>query len=540
MTTSTFLNEQSRTAVKTPYEWTPLQAPPGWRSRAGWPLNYVSSAALCDGVRDRTIKFTAGQKDEFHRDILLLAGHHLIGNVAAALEVAVALQKAQEEGVTVIGNSAGLDFLAGRCHQSNGWEGFSGTKAADAEEVRWSSLRRLARNLSWHGPIDSLIALARSEVTVISHNPLLLQQASKRDLGPIGYLHASSLLLSSRQSSRQSQRHKPCALALSTDMLDAMLDDPKLSPEMVIRLTEMLLKTVTSVIDQALSDLLALREARMPKEIWSGTGGSWASRAIGLAALSQGAKVCRFSHGAKDGMIADTETLAYIELASSSQFMLGTRKAAGLAERLGLAQSNSVTRPVSLSGGQGLPLLKSVPAHQVQTSTKSARKVMYAPTIMRGARQLVPALLPDCVYLNWQMTVGEALQNGYHECLLKPHPEGAARGMPHPLASCGRLAEERFEAYLSWADVFVFDWGESTTFWEAVCTNRPILYLDLGLTAFNPEIAPLIRQRCHFLPVSYDERNCPILDVALLNAAISDAPEFVDSGSLREFLIGDL
>ena len=164
-------------------------------------------------------------------------------------------------------------------------------------------------------------------------------------------------------------------------------------------------------------------------------------------------------------------------------------------------------------------------------------QVIYAPTILRGQRQFLPPILPDVIYLDWQLRLVEALQNMPVNLMCKPHPEGLLRGQRHPLADVAPTSTQPFESHIAWADRFLFDYGQSTTFAEALCTDRPIIFIDMGNPIFNVQIKEMIARRCHVIAARFDVRNRPLVDAEELRDALCGGPEQVDPGEFRALLM---
>ena len=83
----------------------------------------------------------------------------------------------------------------------------------------------------------------------------------------------------------------------------------------------------------------------------------------------------------------------------------------------------------------------------------------------------------------------------------------------------------------------------SSTFWIALCTNRPIVLVELGYsyldTFFTEEIRPAIERRVRFVRAHNDDRNRLVVNEEELEHAILTAPETVTSAELQTLLIGE-
>lgn len=506
----------------------PLDAPADWRERLVWPHPPRRTAAAVDGARDRYLRWAAALSNSEDRARALLAGHSLLAGATAVMEWAAILHAADKAALPVTHRYPELAYLAGAVDTAPGLTGVDPNKAGRLASISRPVLRRLARTASWDGPLAAPATQLLAQRTAISHNTLLIAEARRAGRFRLAFLHADDLL--GRARARAQTPDPARADGLAAAGAAALAADDSLPDDLRTRAQRLIETAAYTLFRRADADLQALADGPAPPmDVWAGTGGAWAARAIGLTALARGGAVTRFSHGGKDGMLADRETLAMIELCVSSRFVFGTEAAARSAREAGLADRSILGAGCELAGGGGHALfaegarLAGVWRDGAWRTAQARPRLLYTPTILHGARQLSPALLPDAVYLDWQMRVSEALLDAPVDFMAKPHPEGLTKGAPHPLEQVAPCAPEKFEAYLGWADCFLFDWGESTTFWEALCTDRPIVYLDLGLTEFLPEVRAAIEARCTVLPIAYDERGRPILEPDRLRDAASQA-----------------
>ena len=167
------------------------------------------------------------------------------------------------------------------------------------------------------------------------------------------------------------------------------------------------------------------------------------------------------------------------------------------------------------------------------------RRVLYTPLPLIGFRQVIPAFLPDPMSLDWQMRLIETLKTMPVDFACRPHPEGILKGRLHPLASVIDIQTKRFEDHIADTNVFVFDYVQSTTFYEALCTDRIVVLIDMGADIFDEDMSAALRQRCRTVRAHYDDRNRPHVDVDELHEAICSGPENGDPGFFRQLLLDE-
>ncbi len=304
------------------------------------------------------------------------------------------------------------------------------------------------------------------------------------------------------------------------------------------RASSLVKQTAQAHLDKALVDMAALRNVSLPVDIWSGSGGLYAPRAVGLEVLRRGGRVTRFDHGTPREFVVTPEVTALLELCVSSEFVLATAEAAAVCRiqiDVGLLDA---ARPVAISGGNGDPVFAAVPLRRPAKEAGERLRVVYCPTQLLGFRQLLPAQPPDTIYLDWQMRVAEALRELDVDLVCQAHPEGLLKDRPHPLADVATTLRGNFDAQLGSADVFVFDTPTTTALWQAACTNARIVYLDIGSGAMTPSISAVFAKRARVINITYDEANRPVLDRARLRDAVlaDDGP--ADPMPLRRLLAG--
>ena len=255
--------------------------------------------------------------------------------------------------------------------------------------------------------------------------------------------------------------------------------------------------------------------------------------------MRRGGEVTLFAHGGPAGLADLHEVLSFTDLCVANRYVAPTEAVAELIRDSRALSCIAPYRRPEIVGLDGDPQFRRV----VRTSSRAPAprpRVVYAPTLVRGhIAQHIPPLLPAAVYLDWQLRVAETITAMAVDLLCKPHPEGALKGRPHPLAEVAAISYLPFEAVMGEADVFIFDYPRSTAFWTALCSDRPVVLLDLGITGFDPRIEPLIAERCRIVRVRFDARNRPVVDREALAEAIAGGPRRADPGAFRRLLAGE-
>jgi len=501
-----------------------------WRERVWWPVG-IAEANRIGADQVRAALAWAKPHDDLLRDAALLALPNILAYGRAIVFLALAASRAGRARVQLLSDEPELSYLL------NGEGALPGRSAPilAAEPMRFELARRLLRIRSWSSSLRTAAALVNPSAVAISHNILLRKAAAECDR-PVGFRHSDSILAGARRRSPpalpQAQGHDLSSLALAV-LGDAVPDEPYRT-----RTLALLEAVARPHLALAVTDVRAMRNARLPKSVWSGSGGLYAPRAIGIEVLRRGGDVVRFDHGKPKGFVEAREIDALVEFAVSSEFVVPTEEAAEITRRYSDETLLPWMKHPRIRGTGGDPTFARLPAMRARREPSRRLRVVYAPTQLLGFRQLLPVQAHDVIYLDWQMRVAEALSELPIELICQPHPEGLFRGRPHPLAKVAASVSGNFDAQLERADVFVFDYPSTTAMWEVACTDARIVFIDIGAGEMTPTVAKLFRDRARIVATSHDAANRPQLDRAALRDAVLASSGPVDPMPLRRLLVG--
>lgn len=501
-----------------------------WRDQVWWPIPIAEANAVASAQARRGLAWVAECESGLMRDAALLALPVVLAYGRAILMSALAVDRATKEGIHLVADAAEFEFLRSGTGDVPDRSGL----ILSSDKIRHELARRIARVRSWSGLQRTVRAFLSPDALAVSHNALLRKAAASAPTA-IGFKHADSILTAARRSSGYVQNLDIAGMAdrLSAVLIESdALDEPYLG-----RARQLSRHMAFAHLARAAQDIGALRSVPLPDQVWSGSGGPHAPRAIGLEVLHRGGEVVRYDHGKPKAFVHGSEVDAVVEFSSSSKFVVATAGAADLAVRhsdLGLA----CWRPSpTISGMEGDPTFASVPVRRIKQASRPL--VVYAPTQLLGFRQLLPVQQHDTVYLKWQMEIVEMLRDLPIDFICQPHPEGLFGGKPHPLDGLADVRRGGFEKQLQHADVFVFDYPSTTTMWQAACTDAKVVYLDMGSGVMTPEIAELFAKRAVVLPVAFDAGNRPLIDRATLRDAVLTESGPADPSAFRRLLAGD-
>lgn len=504
-------------------------AQPEWRRSVSWPVGLAEANSICvQQVRD-ALAWTRQLADPRLYDATSLALPLLLAYGRAIVLAALAIERANCRGAQIAGTAAELNYLL----TGDGPLPVRADPVLPPARLNLSYARRIARMRSWTPLARVPRALVSPRAVAIGHNPLL-RAVAREERGAIGFRHAETILDAVR-----------CKTVPAIDVSEAsralaliLVDSANLSERYRSRALQLVEAVAQNHVGKAARDLAALRSASLPLEVWTGSGGLYAPRAIGIEVLRRGGRVRRFDHGTPREFVATPEITALLELSVSSEFTLATRGAADIC-RAEMAHGPASGRDVTISGAEGDPVFRRAPARRKRGEGGKLR-VVYAPTLLLGFRQLVPALPPDAVHLDWQMRVAEFLHALPVEFVCQAHPEGLFLNRPHPLETVAPTLRGNFGAQLEKADVFVFDYPTTTALWEATCTDARIVYLDMGVGRMPPDVARAFAKRATIVPVMHGEDHRMTFDAKSLRDAVLTRHAPADPADFRRLLAGDV
>ena len=393
--------------------------------------------------------------------------------------------------------------------------------------------RRVLRTLDWSSGATALRALWHPAIVAVSHN-YLLSRAARRSAELVGFRHAESILCEALERSRDRDLGdwREIADRLTDLLLPEGLDDEHGKP-----LRSRILGIASATLQFVRRAQLALAAyADLPRRCWSGSGGNMPARLIGLEVMRRGGDATRFAHGGSFAVVDEVHALAATEFIASSKVIFETRATADIVVA-GRVNDYLGDLKVAVSGSDGDPfmLLPTSPPRAV-----GKRRVMYVPTCLSDGIVAPIPTYPDPVYIDFQHRLVAALSKSPVDIVVQPHPRDIDDGRRHPLDVLAMVNRGRFETVIDDADILVFDYPHSTTFAQALCSAKPIVFLDSwGGSLFNDFVRDHVAARCRVVDVRPSaEGNLPEFDAEALRDAVCGAVGAVDATVFRSLLGG--
>lgn len=512
-----------------PYDFKAISALTDWRDNLRWPTDPRDASGLANALTDGYLSFAAST-DSKTAAVLMLSSASVLALALVYAESSHVAQAAAGHGIALVGGPPEALYLRG--------EG----ALCDLPPQRKRHVRGRPRSLHFARSIKNSAAIAGvagflgqflEGPVIISRNSLLEAHVRRRRM-PARFVYPENLLAGLEDGAANIAA--PSHLGDAVEALVASLTTvSKLAEPFAERFSRLLTAFAHDHAETASRHLQFLIDSkRLPEILYSGTAGNYMARLAGVAVAQRGGRAVRFDHGGPS-LLASGNKLGHcqVEDSVSTEVMLPSSTLARVAEAR-YSQSPFAKRPVAFDSDAGdtayaLGGRDKVPA-------QSARRVLYVPTLLSGFWQYIVPDLPDVVSLDWQIRLAGQLAKLPIDLVCKPHPEGELANLPNPLEAVSKVSYEPFEAHLRKTDVFVLDLMSSTTFWKAMCTDVPVVYVDLGINRFDDWIRPIVSARCRIVEARYDERNLPYVDEEALEHAVCDAPQVCDGQPIRTLM----
>lgn len=270
----------------------------------------------------------------------------------------------------------------------------------------------------------------------------------------------------------------------------------------------------------------------IPRRLWVGTSaGVWA-RILCRLTRREGGTTTGHDHGAGTAHLVDYMS-GLAELDFCDEFIAFTPAAAD-SYATGFDPDRSTTGNIpkitSLPNRGSTGALPSAPSGTKHSRDSAIKTIMYTSSFYAGDRVTANVRIPDIVSLDWEARLFNHLGQWGFEVLHKPHPSSTALPRPGFVEQFGgRLVLQRLEAVFDQADAFMFSSSQSSTFPFLLASDKPGVFIDLGLRQWTPEAYDLLARRCAIVRGWFDEQNRIQIDWDEVRSAIEQARHLSDT-----------
>ena len=476
----------------------------------------------------------ANSESDMHSSALLMS-LATINSVWAYCEKALCVQYEREKGVRFASDSEIFSYLRG-VTPLPGNVGSVPLRLLQPPPPRHPFVRSVINTSRMTNWWKIPMTLVMPEVEVGSDNSLLVEYSLRNNSSSL-FQDCNHALQDIRRST--TAQENPALEDLVIDQLEHLVvGNLHLEENLAKRLAALVRHQIRPFINLIVRDLSCMQSAqKIPSAYWGGSGGKYASRLMSFECLRRGGDVTHFDHAGTLGFLKLPEVFAMLELAPSSRYVMATDRHAELARKTGALELVSALRPVDVVGGPGYTYIRDL---KLTTSTARSKKptVMYLSSFSNSETKSATHYLSQVIYQDWSIRLARALSALPINLVCKPHPDFKYPGPSHPLAQFATVINLPFEDVINDADVFIYDCFNSTTFWEAVCTDKKIICIDIGLPRPTDAARPILERRCTFIQASFDDSNRLRIDEDALEDAILGPAQRPLPDELRAILIG--
>jgi hypothetical protein len=524
------------------FDLSSLEGDDDWRKRMTWPFSQQENLdlfknmmrCLVEAVRDIDDAETARIAEAS-----LPRAYHFI---YAALHGACVVDASNMKKLCVKADTHEIRYLMGELPLDSIPDDFfeSMFLLPTGRPLDW--LRTLAFPRFWTSWLKLPMTLLAPQSTAIGYNHMMNDWIKNKCLR-VNYIDPKLMLRKELCRLDSSNVEYKRAEIAAECMVSALTIPNNMDEDLKKRLKDYLsyaVHTCTRKIAEMQTAFKAVR--KLPMHALNATGGNLAAGLLANEILRRGGEVTGFDHTTGRGLERNVEYTVLLEAVFTSKFVVSTEKAAVMFNRLCPERLLHPRHSCKIVGGTGYPTIRSLDFNKrIENANPKLPRVTYASPQFRGIKQANPPTTADPVQLDWELRLVDILQKLPIKLICRPHPEGLFQGKPHPLAKVAKTSEHVFEDLISETDVFLFDWFRTSTLWAALCTDKPIIMIELGYSYldafFTDEIRDAIQQRMRFVRAGMDERNRVVIDRDILADAIFTATETVDSSLFREILI---
>jgi hypothetical protein len=316
---------------------------------------------------------------------------------------------------------------------------------------------------------------------------------------------------------------KEFGLEFHSNVIDALLDYAR--------------KHMIYVAELYTSAIAMAKKSRI-KHLLTPTAGSTTTRAIALAAKNTGAKVTGFPHGYFICHHRGSRKALH-EFATVDEFVAYTPGSVELFERNIKLNPPPRNNPTTFPYEENTELLtqwEHFSSHPIPDKIKTVMVLELSLIPEWAGYYAAEAMVNYHFYYQICSTLGKA---GY-KVLFKRRPKDISwekinifENLPNVEIVYGSFGNH---AVLDSADAFIIQYGMSSTLFQAMCTNKTVIYADAGWEDWFPDVYELMAKRCDILHCHYDERNRACFDENELLGILGKKPDTPNTEFMEKYL----
>lgn len=285
--------------------------------------------------------------------------------------------------------------------------------------------------------------------------------------------------------------------------------------------------------------MLKKQQRKVPKQLWTNTGGYIWARILSRYVRENGGTVTRHTHAGGGGYFNDSWSQGVFEFEDCDTYVAFSEKHIASYQKAYTGEDVVQKKLPELIPLNRKKIKQENPV--ITPDRKHKKTIMYASTVYPGEfiYQAANGLMSDIVLLDWETRLASALQKMGYDVLLKPHPkDGLCVAPPNSINSLlgPVVINEPFENVMHLADVIIMDAPISSVFFASLRSGKPFVYMDFEIATFHDEAYDLLARRCPIVKGWYDSNNRADINWELLREAIEISDQYQDQSFAKNYL----
>ena len=491
-----------------------------WGSRGTWPISEANFAKICSIVYDHFDAMYASLPTGWRE--ALLNDTRFLGWLPQYLHSVAVTEKSARAGVSIVGTAEASQY-----YQPD-WSGFQNVTPTAANR---SALTRIPRELrrAW---------LAHPQIPPRSRLRRLLQPATAwsfgaRDTLKMEFAAANNCFswmpfvvdyLSTVEKPRSVESAVEDIFRTSVDSMCAEFE-----AHLHVRADrDNILRTWLSRISTYHAHIQAILKwkSRPKLSLFSGMGNA-ANRTMAAAGQLSGDRVVVFHHGHNPGYTL-AAPFSYVEFSLASEYVTATSGISRALSAVNEAMPPSRTRNLQFVS-MNSSVYETLRGQLRRPRVSSVRRIL-----VTGYPSLVPPSRLGYGYGDFfafrmllELEIMRVVRASGYDVAYKAHPETEPE-IAEALRGEGTFrCASSFEDAMGQADLVVLTYPLTTAFGLALCSDLPLVMIDLEGRDWMPEIYEKLRRRCVMVPAKFNERNLVSFRISDLLEGIEEAPSLV-------------
>lgn len=266
---------------------------------------------------------------------------------------------------------------------------------------------------------------------------------------------------------------------------------------------------------------LARHPERLPRRLWTGSGGYIFRRLLHVAVRRAGGQVTSHDHGTGLGFLRDV-SVNFTEFVTPDVFTTFNQAQADGYRRI--VRDAFRLRPQ-------WPEVRSIPSNATGPAPRArsgpVRRVMFVSSQYRSEQIGLSPLEFNLVAVDFQARLFTRLRELGYEVILKAHPD-SPQAPPADFERLGvRVIDTPLEKVMDQTDLFITEYLHSSALIAMLRSGKPLVFVDFGHDPLTDEAAPLFERRAAVVVGRYDRDNRAQVDWQELREAMRAAPELV-------------